>query len=265
MIDLTPEARTRFEQYLTRMRTALRGSRAVEPTEVEQNVREHVELALAGVDGPIATERLNEVLTQLGPPERWLSDEDRPWWRRVLQRVVDGPEEWRLTYLTFGIFALSMLTLPLGIGILFLVLAFLLSRAEVDLLDARDESLGPRRWLVLPAIWVVLVLVVLGALFPPIAAGTVIGLEHGGIHHFRPVPATHPGSFDRFRIEAGYVAAVAGVWWMILAAIFAAAMKPFRTLFHPVTEGVHSKHAGILALVGAMLAALGLGLMFLGF
>lgn len=54
MIDLTPDAKVRFEQYLQRLRGSLRGTRAVEADEVEQNVREHVEIALAGAPSPVA-------------------------------------------------------------------------------------------------------------------------------------------------------------------------------------------------------------------
>ncbi|HEV3484414.1 MAG TPA: hypothetical protein VG106_03330, partial [Vicinamibacterales bacterium] len=115
-MTLTPEAQTKLEEYIARMRSALRGSRSVEPAEVEQNVREHVEVALAGAGAPVGAERLDEVLEQLGPPDRWLAEEDRPVWRRVVQRISSGPEDWRLAYLAFGCFALGLLLLPLGIG-----------------------------------------------------------------------------------------------------------------------------------------------------
>ncbi|HEY5610265.1 MAG TPA: hypothetical protein VIL97_03590, partial [Thermoanaerobaculia bacterium] len=153
MIEMTPEAQTRFEHYLERMRSALRGSRAVEATEVEQNVREHVELALSETTVPVGTERLDEVLAQLGPPDRWLPGDEQPWWRRMAQRVSSGPEDWRLAYYALGTFALGLFLLPFGFGLVFIICAFLLGRAECELLASRGESLGARRWLVLPAIW----------------------------------------------------------------------------------------------------------------
>lgn len=247
MIELTPEASSRFEQYLERMRNALRGSRAVEPAEIEQNVREHVEIALAGAAAPVGTDRLGQVLDQLGPPERWLSEDDRPWWRRVMHRFTSGPEEWRLAYIAFGVFSLAVLTLPVGIGVLFLALAFLISRAEVELLESRGESLGARRWLVLPAIWVVSVLISLAVLFVPVFALGAAGISDGQIHLVMNERAAH-GSMERVRIEAGYAALVAGAWWLVLSGIFAAAMKPFRTIFLPVTANLGRKHAVILDL-----------------
>lgn len=262
MIDLTPEASTRLERYLSRMRGALRGSRAVEPEEVEQSVREHVEIALAGVAAPVGAERLAEVLEQLGPPERWLVDDDRPWWRRALQRISAGPEDWRLPYVAFGVFALGVLTLPLGVGVFFLACAFLVSRAAVDLLAQRGEPLGARRWLVLPAIWLVLVLVSMGALISMVIPAASIGIGDGNLYLVTDTPRARPETLERVRVEVGFLAMAAGTWWVILAAIFAAVMKPFRTFFLPVTERLSRKHAAILALVGAILAVFGAVLLF---
>lgn len=260
-MNLTPEANARFEQYLLRMRSALRGSKAVEATEVEQNVREHVEMALAGSDGPIDSARLGAVLEQLGPPDRWLTEDDRPWWRRTLHTISAGPEDWRLAYLAFGAFALALLLLPFGIGMLFLIGAFLLSRATVDLLTERGEPLGARRWLVLPAIWVVLLMIVLPALIVPVAGFSELGLSDGKIDILDTERTPH-GSAERMRAEAGFIATVAGTWWLVLAGLFAALMKPFRAFFYPVTANVTRKHAGVLALVGVMVATIGAVLLF---
>ncbi len=261
MIELTPEANSRFEQYLQRMRSALRGSRAVEPSEIEQNVREHVEMALAGAAAPVGTDRLGQVLEQLGPPERWLTDDDRPLWRRVMHRFTSGPDEWRLAYIAFGVFSLALLTIPIGIGVLFLALSFLISRAEVELLAGRGEPLGARRWLVLPPIWVVSIMISLAVLFVPVFALGAAGISDGQIHLVMNERAPH-GSMDRVRIEAGYAALAAGAWWLVLSGIFAAVMKPFRTIFLPVTANLSRKHAVILALVGVMVGSIGAVLLF---
>jgi len=64
------------------MRNELSGSKSVNAEEVEQNVREHIEMALAGADGPIDSARIGVVLDRLGAPERWLPDDDE-----ALQRM----------------------------------------------------------------------------------------------------------------------------------------------------------------------------------
>ena len=262
MIDLTPEASTRLEQYLGRMRSALRGSRSVEATEVEQNVREHVDVALAGASGPVSTERLDAVLAQLGPPEQWLPEDEQPWWRRVATRVSAGPEDWRLAYLTFGSFALGLLLLPIGVGLVFFICAFLLARAECEILASRGESLGARRWLVLPAIWVILLGVAIIALVTPVMAIASFGISDGNIHLFDGMPRTRPESLDRVRVEVGFVATVAGAWWLVFSMILAMSVKPLRSFFQPVTANLGGKHALILALVGLMVGAIGAVLLF---
>ena len=42
MIEMTPAARDRVDNYLQRMRSELRGTRSVAADEVEQSVREHI-------------------------------------------------------------------------------------------------------------------------------------------------------------------------------------------------------------------------------
>jgi len=262
MIEMTPEATTKLEQYLARMRSALRGSRSVEPAEVEQNVREHVEVALANTAAPVGTERLAEVLAQLGPPEQWLPDDEQPWWRRVAERMSHGPEDWRLAYYAFGAFALGLFLLPVGFGLVFLICAFLLSRAECELLASRDELLGARRWLVLPAIWAVLLIVAMIVLIAPVVGLASIGISDGNIHLVRGIPHTPPESIERIRIEAGYAMSVAGAWWLFFSIILAFVVKPLRTFFLPVTQNLGRKHALLLAIIGSMVGVIGAVLLF---
>jgi hypothetical protein len=262
MSELTPEARLRLERYLTRMRSALRGSAAVETTEIEQNVREHVEVAFAEAADPVDADRLDSVLAQLGPPDQWLSEDEQPWWRRIAARVANGPEDWRLAYLTFGSFALGLLLIPVGIGLVLLVAAFLLARANCELILSRGERLGARRWLVLPPIWLVALAVAGIALIPPVIGLASLGISDGRIHLLQGISHTPPESAERVRVETGYIAAVAGAWWLFLSAFFALLLKPFRAFFLPVTENLGRKHVLLLALVGAMVGAIGAVLLF---
>jgi hypothetical protein len=257
MIDLTPEAKQRFDDYLRRMRSALRGSRAVEPDEVEQNVIEHVDVALAGTPAPIGAERLGEVLAQLGPPEQWLPDDERPAWRKMMDRVMNGPEDWRLAYLSFALTALMILSLPIG-GILLLLPAFILSRAYVELLEQRGEPIGARRWLVLPPIVLLLVMICGIALIAPAAAfGAMLG--EGTLREFGLDFESRP---DRVKVFSGMLTMAAGIWWIILSGVFAMLMTPFRALFAPVTSRLRRGHALVLTIAGLVLAGIG-GLLLL--
>lgn len=255
MIDLTPEAKDRFDAYLLRVHKALRGSRAVTADEVEQNVREHVEIALAtgpGAGGPVAADRLGMVLEQLGPPERWLPDEERPAWRRVMDRVMNGPEDWRLPYLSFGLTLLMIIAIPIG-GIVLLLPAFLLSRATVALAAERGEDLGARRWLVLPPIvFALLIVAVLLLIAVPGGLGAMLLEDEGRTFGW------HADSRqEQIRLGIGVVALAAGTWFIVLSGLVAMLMTPIRALFAPVLSGMRRAHALVLTIAGGVLLAIG--------
>lgn len=256
-IELTSDAKLRFEQYLQRMRESMRGRPSVETAEVEQNVREHVEVALAEGPVPAGTDRLVAVLEQLGPPEQWLPDEERPAWRRTMDRLLNGPEDWRLPYLSIGLTVLMLLTLPIG-GFLLLLPAFLLSRAWVAIIEERGETLDARRWLVLPPIVIVFVsllfLAVIGVVVLAGAAATEYDLRSIGI----PEPGTSAEAIVGF---SGYILSAAGAWWLLLSLILIGLLEPIRTLFSPILAKMRRRHLVIFACVGALFLLIGLGLM----
>lgn len=257
MIDLTPDAKRKFDEYLQRMRASLRGSRSVEPDEVEQNVVEHVELALAGAPSPVSPERLDTVLEQLGPPERWLPDDDRPIWRKAMDKVIAGPEDWRLAWASLGLTLLMVITMPIG-GVLLLLPAYMLSRAYVALMEERGEAMGARKWLVLPPI-VLLMLALCGtALIAPAGAFGAILSEVA----IRDLGFDYETRFERGRLFMGLLSMSTGVWWIVLSGVFAMLMRPFRALFLPVTAGLKRGHALVLTLAGAVLAGIGALLVF---
>ena len=257
MIDFTPEAKRQFDDYLLRMRYSLRGRRSVATEEVEQNVVEHVHAALAGVPSPVGQERLSDVLTQLGPPERWLPEDERTAWRRLADRFMTGPEDWRLAYISLAITFLMIVFLPVG-GVLLLLPGYLVSRAYVELLTDRGEPLGARKWLVLPPIVLMMVLIAGAALFAPAGAIGAILSEMG----IRELGWEWDSRADRMRIFSGILSIAVGVYWIALSAVFAMLLRPFRALFQPVTANLRRGHALALTVAGAIVAGLGAVLLY---
>jgi hypothetical protein len=192
MIEMTAAARERLENYLQRMRSELRGTRSVAADEVEQSVREHIDIALASAQSPVGATEVIGVLDRLGPPERWLADEDRPVWHRVMDKLRHGPEDWRLAYIAFGLFVASFLLFAIG-GILLMIPAMLVSRAYVELARDRGEPLGARRWLVYPSIAVILAFAV-GVLVigPPLPVLGVL-FDDDGFERLLDIPHDTPG------------------------------------------------------------------------
>ncbi|HYC58614.1 MAG TPA: hypothetical protein VEK79_03530 [Thermoanaerobaculia bacterium] len=258
MIEMTPAARERLDNYLQRMRSELRGTRAVVADEVEQSVREHIEIALASAPTPVGPTEVIGVLDRLGPPERWMAEEERPLLRRFLDRLRSGPEDWRLAYLAFGLFAAACLFLPIG-GFFLLIPAMLVSRAYVELARDRGEPLGARRWLVYPSIAVVLMfatgLLIIG---PPLPVMGVV-FDDDGFERMLDYPSTTAGEI---RFVFGIGGAVFGSWWIIAAAFCAAFVRPIRFVFAPLLDGLRRKHFAVLAAIGALVAATGATLIY---
>jgi hypothetical protein len=259
MIDLTPEAKRRLESYMTQIRATLRGNATVD--DVEQSVREHVEIALAGVPGPISAERLDPVLAQLGSPERWVSEDELPALRRVMMRLSGGPEDWRLAYGSFALTLLMFVTFPIG-GFLLLIPAFILSRAFVDHLAGRGEPIGARRWLVYPPIVILLLLVTISVMVLPVMAAGAIGIGNGEIDYLLRESRDSMSRLDRIRVEIGFLSSAAGIWWIVLAGVFALAYRPYRATFLPLTASLKRTHAFVPMLVGAIFLGLGMLLLF---
>lgn len=253
MINLTPDAKRRFDDYLERTRSVLRGTRAIEPEEVEQNVIEHVELALAGVPSPVGVDPLRTVLEQLGPPERWLPEDEQPQWRRVMGRLINGPEDWRLAYISFAFTLLMFLVFPIA-GPILLPIAYLVSRAHVQLMQEKGEPLGARGWLVLPPIVMLFMLFIGTLLFVGVGLPAAFGSEQGLGELGLPDPGSRA---ERVQMFAGFLLLSAGSWWIVLSAILAWAFRPIRWLFAPLLANVRRGHVLWLTGVGAALAAVG--------
>jgi hypothetical protein len=261
MIEMSESARQRFDEYLHRLRATLRGSRSVQADDVEQSVREHVEIALAGLPAPVGAEHLAPVLERLGSPERWLADDERPAWRRAMERIASGPEDWRLAYLSFSLFVLAMLFFPLGGGFL-LIPAYLVSRAYIEFTTGRGEVIGARRWLAYPAIAIPLLLVILLFLVGPVAPLLAWGIGDEGFHTAWNLRANEQPLQERLRIEIGLGAAAFGVWWMAASGIAALLLRPLRFAFAPLLDQMRGRHLLFLTLGGVVAVAVGVAVLY---
>ncbi|HEX8173035.1 MAG TPA: hypothetical protein VF824_21050 [Thermoanaerobaculia bacterium] len=254
MIDMTPAARQQLDDYLQRIRAELRGARAEVAEELEQNVREHVEIALEQVPAPVSGTDMIAVLDRLGPPEQWLDEEERPVWRRAPGVVDSTRDDSRLPYLSFGLVVASIV-LFMMFGFFLLIPAVFVSRAWIDQKLERGEPLGSRRWLVYPAIVLVLAFVtVLVLLLPPLGAMAFVRGD-GGAGMF-------DGASAGERLTPGLRLVLLGGWWIIAGPLCAAALRPIQFVFAPLLERVRRKHFGALAAIGAAVAAAGAALLY---
>jgi hypothetical protein len=257
MMEMTPAARQRLDDYLQRMRSELRGAPSAD--DVEQSVREHIEIALSGAQRPIGTSEVIGVLDRLGPPERWLAGESQATWRGLREQLLNGSNGWLLAYIAFGLFVVSFVFFPAG-GFFLLIPAMVVSRAYVELARERGERLGARRWLVYPSIAVVLAFAVgLFIVGPPLRVMEVLGSRDLALDPIVDVPANKAAPM---RVAVGTGAVVFGSWWVVAGVFCAAFVRPIRFIFAPLLDGLWRKHFAVLAFIGALVAAGGGALIY---
>lgn len=175
-LGLAPDAAARLDDYLQQVRAALTGATDVNPDEIGADICEHVENELRAAPRPVPLAALEAVLAKLGPPAQWGAAPDPTVFHRAKLllseglrsarsaaaerakqvRLVlwNGPEDWRLAYLSFGVFALGALTLfvlPLA-----LVVSYILSRAGLAVAKEKGIEIGAgRKWLLYPPLVIV--------------------------------------------------------------------------------------------------------------
>jgi hypothetical protein len=260
MIDLTPSARQRFDDYFRRLRHSLRRVSPAEADDVEQSVREHIDVALAGASGPVGGEQLAEVLDRLGAPDGWVPADERSAIQRLTQQVLErlrsGPEEWRLAYVTFGLFVLSLILMPIGIGVFLMVVSFLASRAYVDFMETKDEAPGARRWLIYPPIAVFLAIATAFFIVGPAGPAVAWGVGDEGF-----LQLLHESRLEAPYVDAQFVAGAAiatfGAWWILASLIGMVFLPVIRFIFKPLLARVRRAHFLGLTAIGALALTLG--------
>jgi hypothetical protein len=260
MIDLTPSARQRFDDYFRRLRHSLRRASPAEADDVEQSVREHIEVALAGVPAPVGGEQLAEVLDRLGTPDGWVPSDDRSIVQRLVQQVTErlrvGPEEWRLAYVTFALFLLAVILMPVGIGFFLMIASFLASRACLDFLDAKQEAPGPRRWLIYPPIGFFLAVATAFFVVGPASPAVAWGVGEEGFRHLLAESGLRAPHYEAQFVAGAAVAALGG-WWILASLIGMAFLPVIRFIFKPLLFRVRRTHFLGLTIIGVFSLALG--------
>lgn len=262
MTTFTPDAQELFDRYLTTVRWSVRG--VSDPDEIERDVREHVSSALEEQESPVSSHTLRAVLAKLGDPWQWIPAEELPIWKRLLMRFSLGPEDWRLAYVTLGLTLLGLLLMPAG-GFVLLVGAYLLARATYDLASDRESTLGARRWLVYPVLVFFSFMVVATLLSIGAAPVIVWGVEgHGFEKIFDQSHFNMRAEVEQVFFFLASSAVVVGTWWVILSALLAIAIRPYRWLLVPFANHLRRVHLLWLTGVGALVVGAGATVLVLG-
>jgi hypothetical protein len=239
---------------------------SVDAAEVERDVVEHIEHALAGTPAPVGAPELREVLRKLGSPCQWVPQEEMSRLQRILLALRSGPEDLRLGYLALGLLAGSLLAaacLNLLIGFqrmlpfLFLGIAvsFIFARAS---LSVATWNRGAERWLICPALIVVYVpLLALLLLWPSAAAvlaEAFLRSRDGSTDAFAWVSGYGMGTISAFLLVVLYsfwfacIGFIAWRWPAVVRNCFA----PFADKFSPSLRLLAFSAACLLAFLACL-------------
>lgn len=306
-LELSAPAAARLEEYLVQVRAALSGAADVSPDDIEADIRDHVGSELRAAPKPVTLAALEAVLTRLGPPSQWGAAPDPTVFRRVghllrehlrdaraaaaqgARRVGrtlwSGPEDWRLAYLSFGVFAVGLVTMvafPFA-----LLVSYVLSRAGLAHARERGIELGAgRKWLLYPPVVLVSSALLVAAVLWPVAlgGGAFDQVEQSRTRLSRltapePLQSVHLnpeapvwGEYPRLQGDRKLVAAMgvepdfaplaaglfvgAGallVWWTILGALGSHFPGAARAAFCPLCDRFESHHGTRLGLISFFL------------
>ncbi len=199
MIELTLGAQQRLDSYLDELRRVLTDDAKADPVDVERDIRDHIQTALADADGPVDESRLDQVLRSLGAPAEWIDHPDRPWFARppkentnatqpspaeMLRRVAGGREGYLLPALSLLILIsglmLALFSGDTGAGLAIVVVAvlgaFVLARAAIA--RQPNEWQSPvQKWLLSPPLLMVYVPLLITIFIWPLVPGILL-LRH---------------------------------------------------------------------------------------
>lgn len=278
MKGFEPEASRKLDRYFEQMRAALRGTRSVDPNDVEADVTAHIQSELAGVPTPVTVSALDAVLERLGSPQRWVPAEEQPLWHRVVAHLRAGPEDWRLSYLCLVTFLGGIVLAAVGLGpiggALFLG-SYLIARAVLTLFDESGDELGAQRWFVHPTLVFFHGLCLIAIVTVPLAlvvggAELIVEIErarprvpelfakHAFLLH-RMAEANDP--YDMavgFKKSAHVLLGVLGPWLVLLGLVSRAWPAAPARVFRPLLSGFRSWHANVVIGIGLGTCALAL-------
>ncbi len=264
MIELSASAKKSLDEYLRQVRAYLRWSKTVDSGEVEQNITEHIENELGESRPPVSAEALNAVLSRLGRPWHWVPEEKLPWWRKVIMRLSNGPEDWRLAYISFGLLVGAGLLAYISLGLLvgtgwmandarpFAVMpfaivffaSFVAARAAVASADG-EGGLGGRRWLVYPPLIISYAFVAGMALYGVTWFGSGLGQSL-----WRTEGVTDHVVIGKGAFLCIITAIVIGLWWIVLGVVIYLTPETVKGIFRPFADRCSRKWGGWLLGIG---------------
>ena len=257
MKTLSENAKGHLDKYLQEVRTCLSGCRNVDADEIERDIIEHIENELKSAEEPVGFDEVDAVIKRLGRAQQWVPEEEMSWWRKIVLRLRKGPEDWRLAYISFGLFLLSLLAgkqmpfyavffWPIIIFVfrgtyifVFLLGSFCAARAVLSV-TPNGGKLGGQKWLIYPSLVVFYLPIFFLLLMWPFFLLFAIaqGFDHAKIDMF---PWNTGDETPYWTLVFIFLAGITFLWWLILAVVHKKELKLLEVVFHPFAKPIKPK------------------------
>ncbi len=182
----------------------------------------------------------------------------------MILRLRTGPEDWRLAYISFGLFVVGVARLPLfgfftvafavltatPTSLVLIVASYLVARATIS--ESRDpKELKAQRWLLYPSLILVHSLLSILLLLWPLA---LLGnLARGMEHSVRRSYEQFADDLDYWCVAWFSMMAVLGAWWTILGAKLGKWQKLQSALLGLFGISLRRKWIRTFSLIGSVL------------
>ncbi len=240
MITLDEKAQAGVDAYL--LRASLKGCPSINAEDVERDIREHIEHELQQAPQPVSRSELQRVLDRLGSPTQWVPEEEFPWWRKAIHRLGHGPEDWRLSYLSFMLLVAGMYPYWMGrrggtsFWLVCLVASFCLSRAAVAHRGGSDQLQPGQKWLLYPSLVAVYAFLVFWLLIGPIIACFALAYEFQRKLDFDVFPMNRHDDWAYWPVASAFIFGLIGLWWLLVGLLCKFRLAPLRGLFRPFLD-----------------------------
>jgi uncharacterized protein YjeT (DUF2065 family) len=257
VLKLSLNAQKSLDNYINQVKIYLKGVKSVDAEEIVQNINEHIESELTGSAEPVGPETLDEVLKKLGNPQQWVPEEELSWWKKFILRIRTGPEDWRLAYLSFGLFLLAFLFHSSFLVCVILVAAsYIVSRAAMSLSDY-NVRVKAQKWLLYPPMIIVTLFLVGVLLLLPLSILIPIAedLESTMMQTYK---ITIDDNY--WYLASSLIAMLICLWWILEGIICLVFPSLPRKIFSPFAKWFKRKHALALIALAIIAFMISLGL-----
>ena len=251
MKQLTQSAQQCLDKYLDEVRLCLKGVKSVDSDEIMRDINEHIEQELVSADEPVSSTELETVLRRLGNPQQWTPDEELSWYREMLLRLRTGPDDWRLGYITIGVFVLACITGP-G-AFLLLPLSYYLARVTLNV-SGGPQQLGNQKYLIYPPLACIYLLFTIAVLSVPFS---LIGIADGFERELSNKLAVT--NYPYWIFVWFVVLIIAGTWWLVVGIL---SRRIAKKIYYPFPEGLARAIPLMVCIIGMMLIVGGLTMKF---